>query len=143
MPQSRREQIVREILARIAAAVSPIVVLRQPVTAIPRERTPALVVAVESDTPVKRANDRMERDLIVRITGFARDPVDGYAVADDIVCRAHAALMADPALGDLALGIAEMEADWQVEDADMEAVAIPATYRITYRTFVTDLTSKG
>jgi hypothetical protein len=51
--------------------------------------------------------------------------------------------MADPALGDLALGIAEMEADWQVEDADMEAVAIPATYRITYRTFVTDLTSKG
>ena len=71
MPQSRREQIVREILARIAAAVSPIVVLRQPVTAIPRERTPALVVAVESDTPVKRANDRMERDLIVRVTGFA------------------------------------------------------------------------
>ena len=69
--------------------------------------------------------------------------MDGYAVADDLVCRAHAALMADPALGDLALGIAEMEADWQVEDADMEAVAIPATYRITYRTFVTDLTSKG
>ena len=67
-------------------------------------------------------NDRMERDLIVRITGFARDPVDGYAVADDLVCRAHAALMADPALGDLSLGIAEMEADWQVEDADMEAM---------------------
>ena len=85
----------------------------------------------------------MERDLIVRVTGVARDPGDGYAVADDLVCRAHAALMADPALGDLALGIAEMEADWQVEDADMEAVAIPATYRITYRTFVTDLTSKG
>ena len=36
-----------------------------------------------------------------------------------------------------------MEAAWQAEDADMEAVAIPATYRITYRTFVTDLTSKG
>ena len=55
MPQSRREQIVREILARIATAVSPIVVLRQPTTAIPREKTPALVVTVESDTPVKRA----------------------------------------------------------------------------------------
>ena len=143
MPQSRREQIVREILARVAAAVTPIVVLRQPVTAIPREKTPALVVTVESDTPVKRANDRMERDLIVRVTGFARDPVDGYAVADDLVCRAHAALMNDPTLGELSLGIAEMEADWQAEDADIEAVAIPATYRITYRTFVTDLTSKG
>ena len=143
MPQSRREQIVREVLARLAAAISPIAVLRRPTVAIPRDRTPAMVVTVESDTPVKRANDRMERDLIVRVTGFARDPVDGYAVADDLVCRAHAALMADPALGDLALGIAEMEADWQAEDADIEAVAIPATYRITYRTFVTDLTSKG
>lgn len=140
---SRREQIVREVVARCTAAVAPVAVLRQPVTAIPRERTPALIVVIESDNPVKRANDRMERDLIVRVTGFARDPVDGYAVADDLVCRAHAALMIDPALGDLALGIAEMEADWQAEDADMEAVAIPATYRITYRTFVTDLTSKG
>ena len=143
MPQSRREQIVREILARIATAVSPIVVLRQPTTAIPREKTPALVVTVESDTPVKRANDRMERELVVRLVALARDPVDGFAVADDLVCRAHAALMNDPTLGELSLGIAEMEADWQVEDADMEAVAIPATYRITYRTFVTDLTSKG
>ena len=143
MPQSRREQIVREILARIATAVSPIVVLRQPTTAIPREKTPALVVAVESDTPVKRANDRMERELVVRLVALARDPVDGFAVADDLVCRAHAALMNDPTLGELSLGIAEMEAAWQAEDADMEAVAIPATYRITYRTFVTDLTSKG
>ena len=143
MPQSRREQIVREILARIAVAVSPIAVLRQPVTAIPRERTPALVVAVESDTPVKRANDRMERELVVRLVALARDPVDGFAVADDLVCRAHAALMNDPTLGELSLGIAEMEAAWQAEDADMEAVAIPATYRITYRTFITDLNSKG
>jgi hypothetical protein len=140
---SARERIVREVIARIAAAVSPISVLRQPVTAIHREQTPAIVVTVESDAPVKRANDRMERELVLRIIGHARDSTDGHGVADDLVCRAHAALMADPALGDLALGIAEMEADWQAEDADMEAVAIPATYRITYRTFVTDLTRKG
>ena len=102
-----------------------------------------MVVTVESDAPVKRANDRMERELVVRLVALARDPVDGFAVADDLVCRAHAALMNDPTLGELSLGIAEMEADWQAEDADIEAVAIPATYRITYRTFVTDLTSKG
>ena len=143
MPQSRREQIVREVLARLAAAISPIAVLRRPTVAIPRDRTPAMVVTVESDAPVKRANDRMERELVVRLVALARDPVDGFAVADDLVCRAHAALMNDPTLGELSLGIAEMEADWQAEDADMEAVAIPATYRVTYRTFVTDLTSKG
>lgn len=143
MPQSRREQIVREILARLAVAVSPIAVLRQPTLAIPREHTPTMVVTVESDVPVKRANDRMERELVVRLVALARDPVDGFAVADDLVCRAHTALMNDPTLGELSLGIAEMEADWQAEDADIEAVAIPATYRITYRTLVTDLTSKG
>lgn len=140
---SRREAIVREIVTRIAAAVSPIAVLRQPTLAIPREGTPAIVVAVESDAPVKRANDRMERDLVVRLTALARDPVDGFAVADDLICRAHAALMADPTLGGLSLAMTEGEADWQAEDADVEAVAIPATYRITYRTLVSDITQGG
>ncbi len=140
---SRREAIVREIVTRIAAAVSPIAVLRQPTLAIPREHTPAVVVTVESDTPVKRANDRMEREFVVRLTALARDPFDGFAVADDLICRAHAALMADPTLGGLSLTMTEGEADWQAEDADVEAVVIPATYRITYRTLVSDITQGG
>lgn len=140
---SRREAIVREIVTRIAAAVSPIAVLRQPTLAIPREHTPAVVVTVESDAPVKRANDRMERELVARITALARDSVDGHAVADDLIGRAHAALFAEITLGGLALGIAELEADWQMDDADVEAVAMPATYRITYRTLVSDITQGG
>lgn len=140
---SVRERIVREVLARCQTAVSPIVVLRQPVVAIPRERMPALILTVESDAPVKRSNDRMERELTVRIVGLARDPVDGFAVADDIVCRAHAALFADVSLGGLALGITEGDADWQAEDADVEAVAIPAIYLIAYRTLVSDISQGG
>lgn len=140
---SRRESIVREIVARIAAAVAPAAVLRQPTLAIPRERTPVVIVTVESDAPIKRANDRMERDLVVKITALVRDPGDGFAVADDLVCRAHAALMADPTLGGRSLGIAEAEVDWQAEDADLEAVSIPAGYRIVYRTLVSDLTQGG
>lgn len=141
--QSIRERIVREVVSRIAMAVSTVAVLRQPVIAIPRERTPAVVVTVESDVPAKRANDRMERELVLRITALARDPTDGYAVADDLVCRAHAALLADPTLAGLSLGIAEMDADWQAEDADIDAIAIPATYRITYRTLVSDIAQGG
>lgn len=140
---SVRERIVREVVARCGAALTPIVVLRQPTTAIPRERTPALAVIVESDAPVKRSNDRMERKLVVRIVGLARDPVDGHAVADDVICRAHAAMFADGTLGGLALGVAEMEADYQAEDADVDAIAIPAIYRITYRTLVSDITQGG
>jgi len=140
---SLRERIVREVTVRIVAAVAPRVVLRQPVIAIPRERTPAVVITVESDAPAKRANDRMERELVLRVTALARDPDDGHAVADDLVCRAHAALLADPTLAGLSLGIAEMDADWQADDADVEAVAIPVIYRITYRTLVSDITQGG
>ena len=42
--------------------------------------------------------------------------------------------MADVNLGGLALGIREQECEWEVEDADAVAAAIPARYRITYRT---------
>ena len=39
--------------------------------------------------------------------------------------------------------LAEMEADYQAEDADVEAIAIPAIYRITYRTLVSDISQGG
>ena len=56
---------------------------------------------------------------------------------------AHAALMADGTLGGLALGIREQECEWEVEDADAVAAAIPARYRITYRTRAHDLSTPG
>lgn len=143
MPQSRREQIIREVISRCQAAISPTAVLRQPTIAIPREQTPVLLVAVLSDAPVTRSNDRMERELVLRVLAHARDPTDGYAVADDLLCRAHLALLADATLGGLSLSLAEMEADYQVEDADVEAIAIPAIYRITYRTLVSDISQGG
>jgi hypothetical protein len=85
----------------------------------------------------------MERELVLRILAHARDPTDGYAVADDLLCRAHLALLADTTFGGLALSLAEMEVDYQMEDADVEAIAIPATYRITYRTLVSDISQGG
>ena len=112
MPQSRREQIVREVMARCQAAIAPVTVLRQPVTAITREQAPALVVSIASDAPVKRSNDRVERELVLRIIGHARDPTDGYAVADDLLCRAHSALLLDATLGGLAVSLAGVEL-WQ------------------------------
>ena len=140
---SRRELLIRAVMGCCQAAVTPATVLRQPTTAIARDQTPALVLAIVSDAPVKRSNDRMERELVVRLTSYARDPIDGYAVADDLLCRSHVALLADTTLGGLALSLAEMETDYQVEDADVEAIAIPAIYRITYRTLVSDISQGG
>jgi hypothetical protein len=140
---SRREQIIREVAARCQAAIAPVTVLRQPTTAVPRERTPALILAVVSDAPARRSNDRMERELVLQLTGHARDPTDGHAVADDLICRAHLALLSEPTLGGLALAVTEMDADYQTEDADVDAIAIPAAYRIAYRTLVSDISQGG
>jgi hypothetical protein len=56
---------------------------------------------------------------------------------------AHLAILADVTLGGLALGIRELDCDWQQDDADMEAAAIPARYQITYRTLASDISQKG
>ena len=140
---SRRELLIRAVIGCCQAAVTPATVLRQPTIAIARDQTPALVLAIVSDAPVKRSNDRMERELVVRLTSYVRDPTDGYAVADDLLCKTHLALLADTTLGGLALSLSEMEADYLVEDADVEAIAIPAIYRITYRTLVSDISQGG
>ena len=140
---SRRELLIRAVMGCCQAAVTPATVLRQPTTAIARDQTPALVLAIVSDAPVKRSNDRMERELVFRLTSYARDPTDGYAVADDLLCKTHLALLADTTLGGLVLSLTEMEADYQAEDADVEAIAIPAIYRITYRTLVSDISQGG
>lgn len=140
---SRRELLIRAVMDRCRAAIAPVPVLRQPTTAIPRNQTPVLVLTVVSDTPVTRSNDRLERELSLHLTAHARDPADGFAVADDLLCRAHQALLADPTLGGLALAIAEQETDYQAEDADVDAIAIPAVYRIIYRTLVSDISQGG
>ena len=140
---SRRELLIRAVIGCCQAAVTPATVLRQPTIAIARDQTPALVLAIVSDAPVKRSNDRMERELVVRLTSYVRDPTDGYAVADDLLCKTHLALLADTTLGGLALSLTEMEADYQAEDADVEAIAIPAIYRITYRTLISDISQGG
>lgn len=140
---SMREAIVREALARCRAAITPVPVLREPSVALTREQVPALVLTIEADAPLGRHNDRIERALTIRLTALVRSLGDGHAEADALICAAHAALFADVSLGGLALDITELEVDFQIEDADLDAIAIPALYRITYRTLVSDLRQGG
>jgi hypothetical protein len=70
-------------------------------------------------------------------------PASPETEADRLLTAAHAALFADGTFGGLALGIREQESEWEVEDADAVAVALPARYRITYRTLANDLSTLG
>jgi hypothetical protein len=144
---SIREQILLAVMAAVRPTAEGLgaTVHRSPTVAISREQCPALVVFPESDAITERANDRVTRELTVRIVALARaiPPVAPETEADRLLTAVHAALMADPNLGGLALGIREQECEWEVEDADAVAAAIPARYAITYRTLARDISSPG
>lgn len=144
---SIREQILLAVLAAVRPAVESLdaTLHRSPTVAITREQCPALVVFPESESIAERANDRVTRELTVRLVALARavPPAAPESEADRLLTAAHAALLADGNLGGLALGIREMECEWEVEDADALAAAIPARYRITYRTLANDLSRSG
>ena len=144
---SIREQILLAVMATVRPAAEQLgaTVHRSPTLAISRELCPALVVLPEGEAITERSNDRVARELTVRIVALARaiPPLAPETEADRLLSAAHAALMANANLGGLALGVREQECEWEVEDADAVAAAIPARYAISYRTLARDLTQPG
>jgi hypothetical protein len=65
------------------------------------------------------------------------------ALADRLLVAAHAAIMSDQSLGGLSLGIQEVDTDWDIEDADGGAAAMPVRYQVIYRTRVGHLAESG
>jgi hypothetical protein len=139
---SVRERLVRVVVDRVAQAIAPIALLRQPVTPVSREQSPALVLQLESDEAISTANDRSERALVLRFVAVVRGD-DAFAVADRLLIQAHAVLFADLNLGGLALAVRALDVSWEAEDADAGAFAVAARYELRYRTFSADLTAPG
>lgn len=142
MTSSVRERLVRAVVARIGSAIAPTPLHRQPTVPLPREASPALLLFIEGDQVLAQANDRLDRALTLRLVALARED-DAFDVADALIVAAHGALMAEPSLGGLALGVREIDCEWDTEDADSQALAVPARYEIRYRTLASDLTQKG
>ena len=144
---SIREQILQRLagVLGVVAAAHNASVHRSPTVAIEREHCPALVLFPEADQITERANDRVTRELTVRITALARaiPPLVAETEADGLLTAAHAAVMLDVNLAGLALGVRELDAEFDIEDADATAAAIPQRYRITYRTLAADLSQLG
>lgn len=139
---SVRERLLRILIDRLRAALAPAPVLRQPATPLPREAGPVLLVFVEGDALTAHANRLVDRALIVRLIALARG-ADAFDAADRLIVAAHAAVLADPNLGGLALAVREIDCEWEADDADDGAVALPARYEIRYRTHALDLTQTG
>ncbi len=144
---SIRERLLQAVVQRLLPIARGLgaSVHRSPAVALAREACPALVVFPESESIVERANDRVTRELTVRVVALARETLQasGEVLADRLIAAAHAALFADVNFDGLALGIRELDVEWDIEDADAIAVALNARYRITYRTLQHDMTQPG
>jgi len=144
---SIRERILQALLAVLRPAVEGLgaTLHRSPTVAIQREQCPALVLFAEEECIAERRNDRVVRELTVKLVALARavPPTEPETEADRLLTGAHAALFQDVNLGGLCLGIRELDSDFEVEDADAVAAALPARYQITYRTLINDLTQTG
>ena len=140
---SIRERILQAVVAVLTpvATGQAATVWRTPSVAITRDQCPALVVFPESEALADRANYRVTREVTVRITALARavPPDIAETQADALLCAAHSALMGDVNVGGLALGIREVESEWEVDDADGVAASTSARYQITYRTLIADI----
>ena len=145
-PISIREQLLQAVITTLSPVAQQMgaTLFRSPVIAILRNQTPAIVVFPEEETCVAE-NGLSKRTLTLRIVPLAREVSgnDGEVVADQLLTACHAALMASNNLGGLCLKIRELGTEWDMEDADARAVAIPAKYAIEYRTHLNDLTVKG
>ena len=139
---SVRERLLRILIDRLRAALAPAPVLRQPATPLPREAGPVLLVFVEGDALTAHANPLVDRSLTVRLVALARG-ADAFDAADRLIVAAHAAVLADPNLGGLALAVRELDCEWEADDLDAGTVMLPARYEIRYRTVLTDLTQTG
>lgn len=147
MPISIRERLLQEIVSRLSplAHAEGAQIKRSPTTVISRDASPALLLFPEAESIAQRANDRIERHLIVRLIAMARETNGdaAEAIADRLQAAAHAALFADANFGGLCIGLQELDCEWDIEDADATAAAIPTRYQVTYRTLVHDLTAQG
>lgn len=139
---SIRERILREVVVRLTAGVAPTPVLRFSTVPVAREASSALLLFAEGDSITAHANNLVDRLLMLRLVAVARGD-DAFNQADLAVVAAHAALMSDTNLGGLALALREVDCEWDPEDADAGAVALPARYEIRYRTHALDLTRTG
>lgn len=144
--QSIREQLIQAVVTCLTPVATDhgATIRRQPTIPTDRAHTPALLLFPEAEN-VRRVNERCERELTLRLVAvsFGTATEKPEPLADRLLTAAHAALLSDVTLGGLALGLAELDCDWQQDDADMEAAAIPARYQITYRTLVNDISQKG
>jgi hypothetical protein len=144
---SIRERILLAVMAAVRPAVEGLgaTLHRSPTVAISREQCPALVVFPESESITERANDRVTRELTVRVVALARavPPASPETDADRLLTAAHAALLADRHVWWVGAGHPGAGERVGSRGRRCGGRGAPGALRITYRTLANDLSTLG
>jgi hypothetical protein len=141
MTTTKREQILAHIDTTLAATsgVSGRV-YRSRQEAFSRSESPSVIVepGPESSGPEAVSTCKIDHTLTLVVAVYARGLIPDQ-VADPVVQSVHSLLMADRSLGGLAMDIWPLSRNPEFNAADGAAVVEVLSYRIRYRTSVTDL----
>jgi hypothetical protein len=135
---SLREQIVAAIAATLTGTPAGSNVFRSRVVPITRGLSPAIVVTPTGEEVNPTLGTKATRKLDVRVEVIARGSIPDNA-ADATCVSAHAKIMADKRLGGLCVGIGERGTNWDIQDADLDAVSVVTTYTVVYQTNVLNI----
>ena len=138
---TRREQILSAVAAALATTSGANGrVYRSRQEAFSRSESPSVIVepGPESSGPEPVSTCKIDHTLTLVVAVYARGLVPDQE-ADPVVQSVHSLLMADRSLGGLVMDIWPLSRDPQFEAADSAAVVEVLSYRVRYRTSVTDL----
>ena len=138
---TRREQILSAVAAALATTSGVNGrVYRSRQEAFSRSESPSVIVepGPESSGPEPVSTCKIDHTLTLVVAVYARGTIPDQ-VADPVVQSVHSLLMADRSLGGLVMDIWPLGRDPQFEAADSAAVVEVLSYRVRYRTSVTDL----
>lgn len=114
-------------------------IYRSRVEPLARAESSALIVEPISDLPTQNTSlPTLDHTLNVRVVVIVRAAVPDQT-ADPIIESLHTKLMADLTLGGLCIDIQPGQTDFTLESADVPVGVIFCTFRVLYRTSVSDL----
>ena len=137
---TKRESIMQALFTALTGTTGVSTrIYRSRVEPVARAESPALVLEPVSNTVEQNTClPTLDHTLTFRVVVIVRATVPDQT-ADPIIESLHAKIVADLTLGGLAIDVQPGPTEFTLEQADTPVGVIYCTYRVLYRTSVSDL----
>lgn len=138
MADSAVEQILTAIQTKLLTITGIGEVQRMGADALNIERPPAVVIAVENDTPEHLLNEQMNRTLNLSLTLWVKTQDNASKVLEAFKAQVREKMAADPTFNLDIIDSLEGEARGPLTNQDLTEAAEDIAYMVRYRTSRTD-----